>query len=376
MVIKQKRSRHDQDRATDAFVAAAATAPHRVSVLVYPGLSCFDALSAAELFSTANGQVRRDGVADYDIYSVEVVAPSRNPVLLEMGIKLVPDRGIDDRPQPIDTLIISGGNKEPVDAARNDRAFISWIRKAAPGAKRIVSMCTGAFLLAEAGLAKTGLTTHWAHCDRMRQCFPNLEVHSDRIFVKDSNVYSSAGGTAAMDLTLALIEEDLGRKLAMNVARRMVMFLKRPGGQAQFSATLLAQSADSETLRGVPEWIIEHLDEDLSVEALADRAGMSPRNFARVFAAETGLTPAKYVERARIEQARVLIEQTRQPLAAVARKAGFESEQQMRRAFMRWLAVTPAAYVERFRISSFDGGLIVGKPANRSTSGETQPWLP
>ncbi|MBM3513851.1 MAG: helix-turn-helix domain-containing protein [Alphaproteobacteria bacterium] len=376
MATKQKLSRHDREKATATFIASAAKAPHRLTIVVYPGLSGFDAICAAELLSTANNQVRRDGVDSHDIYAVEVIAPTAGPITLEMGIKIVPDRSIHDPGQPIDTLVISGGNKEPIDQARGDAAFMAWLRGAASSAKRVVSMCTGAFLLADAGLARTGLTTHWAHCERMRDCFPDLEVHSDRIFVKEGNVYSAAGGTAAMDLVLALIEEDLGRKLAMNVARRMVMFLKRPGGQAQVSATLLAQSADSDALRGVPEWIVENLDEDLSVEALAHRASMSPRNFARVFTAETGLTPAKYVERARLEQARVMIEQTQLPLGAVAHKAGFESEQQMRRAFTRWLRVTPAAYVERFRISSFDGGLVVGNRGRRGQRTEEQPWLP
>jgi transcriptional regulator GlxA family with amidase domain len=362
--------------AADAVNAFIAAAPHRVAIVVYPGLSAFDALGTAELLSTANAQARRDGVADHDIYVVEVIAPRPEPVTLEMNIQLIPHRAMTDPTPPIDTLIISGGNKEPVEAARQDAAFIDWLRATAPQCKRVVSMCTGAFLLAQCGLAKTGLTTHWAHCDRMRDTFPDLEVLADRIFVKEGNVYSSAGGMAALDLVLALIEEDLGRRLAMNVARRMVMFLKRPGGQAQFSATLLAQSVDAHTLRGIPEWIVEHLDADLSVEALADRAAMSPRNFARVFVTETGLTPTKYVERARPEQARVLIEQTTQSLGRIARKAGFDSEQQMRRAFVRWLGVTPADYVHRFRISSFDGGAVLDTRARRARVQEEQPWLP
>lgn len=372
-VMSIKRTRISEEQASRDFIAAA---PHRVAIIVYPGLSAFDALGTAELLSTANAQAKREGRTDRDIYSLEIIAPRPGLVTLEMGVQLMPHRAMTESAKPIDTLIISGGNKEPVDLARQDSFFIEWLRTAAPACKRVVSMCTGAFLLAECGLARSGVTTHWAHCDRMREKFPDLEVFADRIFVKEGNVYSSAGGMAAMDLVLALIEEDLGRKLAMNVARRMVMFLKRPGGQAQFSATLLAQSADSDSLRGIPEWIADHLDEDLSVEALADRAAMSPRNFARVFAVETGLTPAKYVERARLENARVLIEQTRQPLSRVAEKSGFESEQQMRRAFVRWLGVTPADYVERFRISSFDGGLIVSPKSRRPERGREQPWLP
>src|SRR5262249_53577652 len=158
--------------------------------------------------------------------------------------------------------------------------------------------------------------THWAHCDRLRERYPHLDVRADNIFVKSGKVYSSAGSTAAMDLALALIEEDLGHKVAMGVARSLVMFLKRAGGQSQFSQTLRAQPAPPDVLGGVPEWIVGHLDDDLSVEKLAARAGMSPRNFARVFLAEIGLTPARYVEQARIERARSLMEETQLTLGA------------------------------------------------------------
>ena len=373
MATKQKTSRNADEQRLREFIAAGS---HRVAMMIYPGLSSYDSCGCAELFSTANGQLKRDGRTTRDIYELELISPTPGPVVMEMGLKIMPDRTISDPERPIDTLIVSGGNWDPVKAACEDKNLIAWLKATAPKVKRIASMCTGAFLMAEAGLAKSGITTHWAHCDRMRQLHPKLEVHSDRIFVKERNVYSSAGGSAAMDLTLALIEEDLGRKLAMDVARRMVMFLKRPGGQSQFSATLLAQAAGSDVLRGLPEWIADNLAEDLSVEALAARAGMRPRNFARIFLSETGLTPAKYVERARLENARVLIEQTAMPVTSVAHKSGFESDQQMRRAFVRWLNVTPADYIARFRTSSFDGGLIVDTQRRRPERPKEQPWLP
>jgi transcriptional regulator GlxA family with amidase domain len=360
----------------DLLKAFMAKAPHVISVLIYPGASAYDAGAVAEVFSTANGQLRRERGVNADAYQVEVVSSVPGPVTMEMGLKLMPDRTIKDPARAVDTLFLSGGCWDPIEAAAADQPLISWIKRAAAKSARVASMCTGAFLLAEAGLVKGNVTTHWAQCERMRQKYPDLRVSADNIYLKEGNIYSSAGGTAAMDLALALVEENLGRKLAMNVARRMVMFLKRPGGQSQFSTALLAQTASSDALSDLPEWIAENLDADLSVEALAGRAGMSPRNFARVFTAETGLTPAKYVERARLECARQLIEDTTLPLLTVAGRSGFESDQQLRRTFVRWLGVTPADYVERFRAderASING--INGHRAMPRTDAP-QPWLP
>jgi transcriptional regulator GlxA family with amidase domain len=264
----------------------------------------------------------------------------------------------------IDTLIIAGGCWEPLEQALQDRALINWIHTAALQSPRVASMCTGAFLLAEAGVLDGVATTHWALCDRLRERYPHLDVRADNIFVKSGKTYSSAGSSAALDLAVALVEEDLGRRVAMGVARRLVMFLKRAGGQSQFSTTLVAQTASPEVMNGVPEWILHNLGEDLSVDKLAARAAMSPRNFARVFVAQTGFTPARYVEHARVEKARAMIEETRLPLATVADKAGFENDRQMRRAFLRLLKVTPSEYAERFRGAAADNGFVaVGEAA-------------
>lgn len=354
----------------------AAKGPHLVSTVVFPGASAYDMAAAAEVFSTANGQLRRERGLTHDVYRFEVIATSPGPVEMELGLKVMPDRTTNDPIHKMGTLILSGGCAGPIDAAVEDKDLVSWVKRAAPKAERVASMCTGAFLLAEAGLVKKAVTTHWAQCDRLSQRFPNLDVYCDSIYVKEDNVYSSAGSTAAMDLALTLVEEDLGRKLAMNVARRLVMFLKRPGGQSQFSTALLAQTASTDALRDLPEWIADNLDEDLSVEALAERAGMSARNFARVFTAETKLTPAKYVERTRLERARQLIEETALPLMTVAAKAGFESDQQLRRTFVRWLGVTPAEYLERFRDRAPSFSMpAIGKSMMRNGP-EEQPWLP
>lgn len=351
-----------------------AVGPHTVAIVIYPGVGPYDVAAAAEVFSTANGQVRRERGTNHDVYRFETVSTVPGPVVTEMGLKLVPDRTVADPPSQIDTLLISGSCWDPMQAALADATLIRWLQDNAPKARRIVSMCTGAFLLAAAGLARRSVTTHWAQCDRLRELFPHLDVRADNIYVKDGNVYSSSGSTAAMDLMLALVEEDLGHATAMNVARRLVMFLKRPGGQSQFSAALLAQTATTDSLRDLVSWIADHLDEDLSVEILAARAGMSPRNFARVFQAETKSTPAKYVERARLEHARQLIEQTGLPLTTIARRSGF-NDQQMRRAFARWLGVSPADYVERFRTSALHGDGASAVRGIRQSERE-RPWLP
>jgi transcriptional regulator GlxA family with amidase domain len=378
MARQRKQSSVREEARMRDFIAAA---PHRVACLIFPGSGSFDVAAASEIFSTANGQLARDHGIARQAYTFEVIAPEPGPVTMEIGIKLVPDWTIESispaqATKRIDTLLISGGCWDPVEAAVKNPRLIEWIKAVAPKIKRVVSFCTGAFIVAEAGLAKTMATTHWAHCDRFRARYPDLQVKADNIYIKEENIYWSAGGTSAMDLTLALVEEDLGRKLAMNVARRLVMFLKRPGGQSQFSTALLAQTASSDTLSDLLDWIADNLEEDLSVESLAGRAGMSPRNFARVFSSETGLTPAKFVERARLERARQLIEETHLSLLTIAERAGFESDQQLRRTFVRWLGVTPADYVARFRTQDrvhITSKLHIPVPLNYDTS---QPWLP
>ena len=211
-------------------------------------------------------------------------------------------------------------------------------------------MCTGAFLLAKAGLLDgRRATTHWAYCAAFARRYPAVTVEPDPIFVRDGNVATSAGVTAGMDLALALVEEDLGRDVALEAARHLVVFLQRPGGQAQFSAQLAAQVADRAPLRELQAWIPDHLDDDLTVPALARRARMSDRNFARAFRRETGMTPGAYVEAARVERARIALEAGDLPVEAIAHQAGFGTVETMRRAFRRRVGVSPIDYRTRFR---------------------------
>jgi transcriptional regulator GlxA family with amidase domain len=258
------------------------------------------------------------------------------------------ERSIDDVTEPIDTLMVCGGRG--TTAAMRDQTLIGWLREMAPRVRRLCSVCTGTFLLAEAGLLNgRSATSHWRACDALQRSFPQIEVQTDPIFVRSGRFYTSAGVTAGIDLALALVEEDHGRRVALGVARELVMFLRRPGGQSQFSVQLSAQFADREPIRELQEWIPDHLSENLSVARLARRAAMSSRNFARVFLRETGMTPATFVEMARLEAARRRLEESDDGIDAISRACGFGTRESMRRAFLRSLHVTPGAYRARFR---------------------------
>jgi transcriptional regulator GlxA family with amidase domain len=313
----------------------------RVVIVVFPGVQTLDVLGPAEVFSTASAIAQPDG------YAVEVVGTEPGP-LPTSSVALHPDGTLDECRGRIDTLLVAGGGG--VREAARDERVVAWVRAAAKRSRRVASVCTGAFLLARAGLLDgRRATTHWAGCDALARRHPEVRVDPEPIFVRDGNVVTSAGVTAGMDLALALVEEDLGRATAVEVARWLVLFVRRPGGQAQFSAQLAAQMAEREPLRELQQWIPDHLAADLSVPALARRACMSERNFARAFRRETGLTPAAYVEAARVERARIALETGALPVDAVARQVGFGTVETMRRAFRRRVGVSPASYRERFR---------------------------
>ena len=313
----------------------------RVVILAFPGLQTLDVHGPAEVFATATALNRGDG------YALEVVATEPGPVRTS-SVALQPDDTVGACRGPIDTLLVPGGTG--VVAACEDERLVAWVRAAAARSRRVASVCTGAFLLATAGLLDgRRATTHWSGCTELARRHPEVDVDPDPIFVRDGHVITSAGVTAGMDLALALVEEDLGREIALEAARWLVLFVKRPGGQAQFSAQLAAQMAEREPLRELQAWIPDNLTGDLSVPALAARACMSERNFARAFRAETGMTPAAYVELARVESARIALETGGLPVEAVARRSGFGTVETMRRAFRRRLGVSPASYRERFR---------------------------
>jgi transcriptional regulator GlxA family with amidase domain len=315
----------------------------RVVILAFPGVQPLDVIGPAEVFAGA------DTLSGGGSYSVEVVAKDPGPIAVRGGgYSLVPKRTTASCRGPIDTMIVAGGMG--VRAAEGDVELIRWIRSAARRSRRVTSVCSGSFLLARAGLleGKT-VTTHWASTEELARLHPELEVDPTPIFVRDGDVWTSAGVTSGMDLSLALVEEDLGREVAVEIARWLVLFLQRPGGQAQFSSHLSAQMAERRPLRELQSWIADNLDADLRVETLAERAAMSPRNFARFFRREIGMTPAAYVEELRVERARQLLEDSADPVDLVSARCGFGTPETMRRAFGRRLGVAPAQYRARFR---------------------------
>jgi transcriptional regulator GlxA family with amidase domain len=310
-------------------------------ILAFPRVQPLDVFGPAEVFS---GAAR---IAEGS-YTVEVVA--REPAIRSRsdGYAIVPRRTLAACRGPIDTLIVAGG---PGTAeAEGDDSLIRWVRAAASRSRRVCSVCTGAFLLARAGvLDGRRATTHWAACEELQRRYPEVEVDPTPIFVRDGDVWTSAGVTTGLDLSLAMVEEDLGPEVARQIARALVVFLQRPGGQAQFSSHLAGPPAERRPLRELQAWMADNLEADLRVEALAERASMSPRNFARAFRREIGLTPAAYVEALRVEEARRRLESGTEPIEAVAERSGFGTPETMRRAFARRVGVAPAEYRARFR---------------------------
>jgi transcriptional regulator GlxA family with amidase domain len=315
-------------------------AMRRVVIAVFPEVQTLDVTGPAEVLRAAT-LLKPPG------YEVTIAAADAGP-LRTSTVSFIPDARLEDCTGPIDTLIVAGGTG--TRSAEEDELLIDWLREAATRSRRVSSVCTGAFLLAKAGLLDgRRATTHWASCADLATRYPAVTVEADPIFVRDGNVATSAGVTAGMDLALALVEEDLGRDTALAAARWLVLFLQRPGGQAQFSARLAAQTADRAPLRELQTWLPDHLEEDLSIPALARRAGRSERNFARAFRRETGMTPASYVEAARVERARIALETGELTVESIARQAGFGTVETMRRAFRRQVGVSPNNYRDRFR---------------------------
>lgn len=320
----------------------------RIAMLAYPGANCIDVVGPLQVFSSASISMQEDLPNPSCAYVNEILGPKAGPVRMSAGFDLVAARGIGEESGGIDTLLVAGGqgHAEMVQ----DPQVLNWLRAMAPRVRRFGSICTGAFVLAAAGLLDDRqATTHWRHCARLADEYPSVAVEPDALHVHDGGVYTSAGVTAGIDLALALVEEDCGREVALTTARDIVAFLKRPGGQSQFSAHLEAQTAEATPLGGLQDWILNNLAQDLSVEVLADRAAMSPRTFARVFARETGTTPAKFVERARVDAARRALEDSAEPLAVIAEDVGFGHAETMRRVFQRRLNVAPLDYRRRFR---------------------------
>jgi transcriptional regulator GlxA family with amidase domain len=320
-----------------------------IEIVAFPDVQLLDVAGPLQVFQSANAWARSAGEAAP--YATRVVARA-SPVRSWAGLSLIAEP-LTRAGRPVDTLIVAGGSG--VRAAAEDRHLVRWIGRRAKAARRVASVCSGAFLLAACGLLSgRRAVTHWAACAALARLHPGIRVETDPIYIEDGPVWTSAGVTAGIDMSLALVERDLGHAAAISVARDLVVFLKRPGGQAQFSATLQLQTGEArfDRLNG---WIAGNLDKDLSVAALAERAGMSERSFVRHYGRLTGLTPARAIERMRVETARQLLSTTSLAVKRVAQRCGFGSEETMRRSFLRQIAVTPQDYRRRFHDTAMAG---------------------
>jgi transcriptional regulator GlxA family with amidase domain len=313
----------------------------KISILALPGMQLLDVSGPLDVFAQANIETGST------YYELEVVALRRGPIESSSGVRVLPDRVAGESDEGVDTLLVAGA---PHAAEYTPPAqALAWLRRTAVRSRRYGSICTGAFVLAATGLLKgRRITTHWAAADRFRQAYPSVTVDEDALYVRDGKLRTAAGVTAGLDLSLSLVEEDLGRDVAMGVASQLVMFFKRPGGQMQFSRKGHAHPAGRSVLQEVQRWVVAHPELEHSVAELAERAGLSARHFARLFHAEVGMTPAAWVEAARIVAARTLFETGYSAPKQVAAKCGFYNVDTFRRVFVKHVGVTPAEYRKRY----------------------------
>ena len=317
--------------------------PKIIHVLAFENAQVLDVTGPLQVFASANDLARQRGLPLP--YALNVIATQAGPVMTSAGLALLaePLPAID---QPCDTLVIAGG--WGVYGVAEDPTLVQWVRDKSRHTRRMASVCTGAFLLAASGLLDgCRVATHWTRCEELARKFPALTVEANPIFIQQGAVWTSAGVTAGIDLCLALLEDDLGRAIALEVARHLVVFLKRPGGQSQFSVTLSLQKSDSRFAE-LHAWIADNLTLDLSIATLAAQAGMSERSFVRHYRTETGQTPARAVELIRVENARRQLADSTTSIKRIAMQCGFGCEETLRRSFLRALSVTPQEYRERF----------------------------
>lgn len=313
----------------------------RIVIFAPANVHSLELAGLMDVFAEANARMATR------FYDVAIVAEDAGPILCGSGLRVIPDSDCFSMPGAPDTLLVAGSVGVPGIAGQ---AVVDWLAETAPQTRRHGSVCTGAFLLGDAGLLEgRRVATHWQFAALLAERFPAAKVDGDRVFIRDGALITSAGSSAAIDLGLSLVEEDLGRDVALYVARRLVVFLKRPGGQSQYSVHLAAQAVDRTRLYDVQQFVLTHPAADLSTSALAKIAAMSERNFTRIFTQETGVSPSEYVDLTRIDVARFLLEGSRLSIDAIAAKCGFASARAMRRAFLAHLGTTPSDYRERFR---------------------------
>ena len=341
--MKRIEPERRQSRERQSSLTLPSRKPLRILIAAIPPVRPLDVVGPVEVFGDANRMRGGDPV-----YSVEIVASGEQKLMgTHFKMPMLADRTYREVTGSFDTVLVAGG--DGANKMRYQPPFVNWLKRQCAGARRFGSICTGALVLAKAGLLEgRRATTHWNWCDELAQNYPSVTVDPDPIYVKDGNCYTSAGVTAGIDMTLALVEEDLGSELALRIARMMVVFLRRPGGQSQFSATLAAQSQDHRLFGDLLAWIADNIRRDLSIDVLARRAAMSPRNFARLFTQELGRTPGMHVEDLRLEAARHRLESTAASLEEVAKFSGFKSAEVLRGVFARRLGTTPGQYRKSF----------------------------
>lgn len=319
--------------------------PRTVDIIIYPGFKALEAIGPMSVFEYANLHLRRQGKpAGYD---VRIASTAPGHIRSDTLMSLEATKAIHTLALPDDAIVV--GTRDIAAALDANPALVDWIAASAGRLQRLAALCSGTFFLAAAGqLDGKRATTHWGVAGKLRQQFPAVSVDEDAIFVRTGNLWTSAGVTAGIDLALAFVEDDFGRDLALEVATEMVVYLKRPGGQSQFSTHLLSQKTAQPTIRDIQNWILSHLEDNLSIAILADKARMSVRNFTRVFHQEAGVSTLEFVETARFERARQLLGDVALPVKTVAARSGFASDDHLRRVFQRRLGITPKVYRERF----------------------------
>ncbi len=321
----------------------------RIGFLMFKDCEILDVCGPLEAFFWADHWLGRLGKTGELSYQTVLISTVPGPIRTLSGAELVATHGYSEISDGLDTLVIAGGR---IEEASKDEALVRWVRSIAPRTRRIASVCSGAFILAAAGLLhQRRATTHWIYSDALASAYPSIIVDATKVFIRDGNIYSSGGITSGIDLALSLVEEDVGPEIMLAVARTMVVFPRRPGGQSQFSAYTCGEveKTNRTDLSELRTWIMAHPEADLSVPALADRMGMSERNFSRVFRGGMGETPAQFAEKVRAEAARCKLEQTHLPIETIAKDCGFGDQERMRRTFQRLYEISPTDYRARFR---------------------------
>ncbi|MDR3704695.1 MAG: GlxA family transcriptional regulator [Paludibacteraceae bacterium] len=317
-----------------------------IVIIAPPMTSILDVAGPIEVFAKATAYIKENIPNGKESYKIHVLSVNSSTIVnSSSGLPFICEGGIESIDYEIDTVLIAGNAPENIDLQN----IIDWLKNNVDHIRRVGSICAGAFILAKAGILNGHrATSHWMVCDRLAKLYPEIKVENDPIFIKDGNIYTSAGISTGMDMSLAMVEEDFGRDVAIMVARILVLYLKRPGNQSQYSNILKQQRVDHEPIKTIQDWILAHLSENITVEILAEKALMSPRNFARVFLRETGITPAKYIEKLRLETARRRLEETSLTLDEISNECGINNADGLRRLFLRHIKTTPSDYRKNF----------------------------